>query len=145
MRSYQKKEESLHVAVCKYIKLQYPDLIFSSENGGIRLTMGQSVKAKSLRSQAKLPDLWILEPRGGYCGLLIELKKESVWLRDGSLSKNKHVQAQAAVLTRLRKKGYLAVFSCGLNATKIIIDAYMKREIKVVEAELGSMIDEWWK
>lgn len=146
MRIYNKKEESLHVAVCKYIKLQFPNLIFSSENGGIRLTMGQAVKAKSLRSETKLPDLWIMEPRGGYHGLFIELKKDPVWLKDGSLSKDKHIQAQAAILDRLKNKGYYAVFGCGLQATMHLIDLYMKRspEDKKEEPE-ASIIDEWYK
>lgn len=146
-RAYKKREESIHQAVCKYIKSQYPDCIFSSESGGIRLTMGQAIKAKSLRSESKLPDLLIMEARGGYCGLFIEIKKDSVWLRDGSLSKDKHIQAQAAVLDRLKKKRYYAVFGCGLELTMSIIDRYMKANITITEtsAPEASLIDEWYK
>lgn len=145
-RAYKKREESIHQSVCKYLKLQYPDCIFSSESGGIRLTMGQAIKAKSLRSESKLPDLLIMEARGGYCGLFIEIKKDSVWLRDGSLSKDKHIQAQAAVLDRLNKKGYCAVFGCGFDLTKAIIDDYMKRQPTIqTSAPEASLIDEWYK
>lgn len=139
-----KSEESLHIAICKYLLLQYPDVIFSSESSGLRLSIGQAVKAKKLRSEAKLPDLMIMEPRGGYHGLLIELKKDPVWLKDGSLSKDKHIQAQAAILDRLKNKGYYAVFGCGLQATMHLIDLYMKRSPKSEEPE-ASIIDEWYK
>lgn len=142
-RPYQKKEESLHQAVCKFIKSQYPDVIFSSESGGIRLTMGQAIKAKSLRSEAKLPDLMIFEARGGYHGLLIEIKKETVFLKDGSLSKDKHVQGQAAILDRLSRKGYHAVFGCGIDNVMMIINSYLAGRLKIEDT--GTLVDEWYK
>jgi len=155
MRQYKKQEESLHKAVCNFLKLQFPDLIFTSESGGIRLTMGQAVKAKSLRSESKLPDLLVMEPRGGYSGLFIEIKKESVWLRDGSLSKDKHVQAQGKVLDRLKNKGYYAVFGCGIDGTMSIINTYMKLpanaehfsvdDLRQLAPKPSDMVNEWWK
>lgn len=136
----------MHSAVCKFLKLQYPDCMFTSESSGIRLTIGQAVKAKGLRSESKLPDLMILEPRGGYCGLFIELKKESVFLKNGRLSRDKHTQAQAAVLDRLKRKGYHAVFGCGLDKTINLIDTYMKSPLLLKKDEVeGSVIDEWYK
>ena len=124
-----KQEESLQIAVSRYLKLQYPDVIFTSESSGIRLTIGQSVKAKKCRSEKKLPDVMIFEPRGDYSGLLIELKVKPVALKDGSLSKDKHIQAQNAMLTRLRIKGYCAFFAVGFEVAKTLIDEYMKLKL----------------
>jgi len=121
-----KQEESLQIAVSKYLKLQYPDVIFTSESSGIRLTMGQAVKAKKCRSDAKLPDMMIFEARGDYSGLLIELKVKPVTLKDGSLNKDKHVQAQYKMLKRLQIKGYCAFFAVGFEVAKKLIDDYMK-------------------
>jgi len=121
-----KQEESLQIAVSKYLKLQYPDVIFTSESSGIRLTMGQAVKAKKCRSGPKLPDVMIFEPRGRYSGLMIELKVKPVNLKDGSLSKNKHIQEQDKMLQRLQMKGYCAFFAIGFECAKGLIDEYMK-------------------
>lgn len=125
----QKKEESLQIALSTYIKLQYPDVVFTAESSGIRLTMGQAVKAKKCRSEDKQPDMIIMEPRGGYYGLVIELKKEdkSPFLKDGTLSKGEHIQEQERTLAKLRKKGYHAVFGVGIDACIRIVDTYMSK------------------
>ena len=70
------KEESLHLAVCNYIRMQYPNVLFNSDMSGVKLTMGQAIKAKRLRSCKGFPDLVIYEPRGEHKGLFIELKRE---------------------------------------------------------------------
>lgn len=122
-----KSEENLQIAVCKYIRHQFPQVIFTSESSGLRLTMGQAVKAKKCRSEGKLPDLIILEPRGHASGLILELKKqgEVVYNRDGSYRAG-HVAEQGKTLERLRKKGYIAQFVIGFDNAKFIIDTYLR-------------------
>lgn len=117
-------EASIHLQVCQYLRTQYPNVIFTSESSGIRLTMGQAVKAKKLRSGNKLPDLWILEQRGGYGGLFLELKKEPIYKRDGTY-KTPHIAEQAQVITQLQYKGYSATFAIGFEEAKKEIDMYM--------------------
>lgn len=123
----QKQEERLQTAVANYIKMQYPNVIFTSESSGIRVSMGVAVQMKRQRSKHKLPDLIILEPKGKFHGLCIELKKnrKEIYLKDGSLSSKKHVQEQKKTLDLLNEKGYKAVFSCGFDETQKIIDEYM--------------------
>lgn len=123
-----KREEKVQLAVCKYIAMQYKNVIFSCDlASGMKLTMGQAVKAKKMRSSRGYPDLFIAEPVGIFNGLYIEIKKEGVrvWLKDGSLSKDKHVQEQANMLDKLIEKGYLACFGVGFDMCKGIIDDYM--------------------
>lgn len=124
------KEERVHTAVCNYLRLQYPDVIFTSESAGIRLTIGQAAKVKKLRSEAALPDLWIAEPRGGYCGLFLELKRDQAEVYDkrGKLRQTPHIKAQNAMLIRLLEKGYYAAFGCGFDDAKKVIDSYMDLE-----------------
>ena len=119
-----KKEESLHIAVCNYLRLQYPDVIFTSESAGVRLTIGQAVKVKKMRSGDKLPDLWILEPKGKYSGLLIELKAGSPYKKNGQ-PKTPHFAQQLKTIERLNKKGYLAIACASFDETKQNIDSYM--------------------
>lgn len=122
----QRKEESLQIQVSAYIRAKYPDVIFTSESSGVRVSMGTAIKMKKQRSNHKLPDMIILHPMNGYCGLCIELKKEGeiVWLKNGSLSTNKHIQEQAQTLSRLGKLKYCADFAIGYNQAILLIDRY---------------------
>lgn len=139
-------ETQLQKSVCNYLKLQYPDVIFTSESSGIKLTMGQAVQAKALRSDSGLPDLMIFEPMGAYKGLFIELKVKSVWLKDGTLTIDKHVREQSEILKRLRAKGYLATFACGFDEAKEIIDYYLAESLITIDQlelsiDLGAKIN----
>lgn len=122
------REKKIHVTISEYIKLQYPGVIFFSDASGVRLTMGQSITLKRMRAaDCKIPDMIILEPRGPYAGLLLEIKddKDSPYLKDGTLSKSQHIQEQAETLDRLKHKGYATFFAVGVENGKQIIDNYM--------------------
>ena len=121
-----KSEEKLQIAVCKYLKLQYPDVIFTAESSGLKLTIGQAVIAKQLRSSKGLPDLMIFEPNKYYNGLFIELKKEGTRLKNGDMPSTKHIKEQEHILCSLFAKGYYACFACGFDEAKKIIDNYLK-------------------
>jgi hypothetical protein len=118
------KEEVIHRQVCQYIRTQYPDVIFTSEPSGLRLPIGLAVKLSKLRSGAKLPDLWILERRGNYGGLFIELKAEGI-LKKNLEYKTPHIAAQAELIDRLLEKGYSATFAVGFEDARMEIDMYM--------------------
>lgn len=123
-------EQSIHLALCTYVRAKYPQAIFTSESSGVRLTMGQAIKAKRLRSSSGLPDFWLVEPRGGYHGLFLELKRSDseVYRKDYTLKQDKHVMEQAAIIERLFHKGYLASFACGLEQAIDEVDNYMNLE-----------------
>jgi hypothetical protein len=125
-----KKEEQIQIAVCNYLKLFYPDVIFTCDlSSGMKLTIGQSVKSAKMRSSRGLPDIMILEPRGEgefrYCGLMIELKSEKAGNKNGTVKATDHTREQAAILERLEKKGYMAKFAIGFAEAKNIIDFYL--------------------
>jgi hypothetical protein len=71
----------------------------------------------------KIPDMLIFEPRGQYKGLMLELKRddEKVFKADGSPYAG-HLYEQWKILQRLTEKGYFAVFACGFNGAKNVID-----------------------
>lgn len=121
-------EEQTHQAVCNYIRLKYPDVIFNTDLSGLRLTMPQSIKVKKLRSSNGFPDLVIYEARGGYYGLFLELKRpsEKLFCNDGRMRKNDHLQEQFEMHEKLRKRGYYCQFACGFEESKILIDNYLE-------------------
>lgn len=123
-----KQEESMQKAVCTWLKFQYCDVIFRSDGGGIRLTMGQAMKVKAIQHSRSFPDLFICEARGGYHGLFLELKRkdESVWLRDGALTVNPHIREQYEMIKELRKRGFCADFAVGFDDAKKKINNYLK-------------------
>ncbi len=121
-------EKIIHKQVCQYIRMQYPGVLFNSDlAGSMRLTIGQAVALKSLRSDRGFPDIIIYEPKGQYHGLFIELKK------DGERVTNKkgfpatpHIAEQFLIIERLKSKGYWAGFAVGFDEAKSLIDLYMK-------------------
>ena len=120
-----KEEEKLQIAICNYIRLQYPDVVFTSEASGLRLPIGLAVKAKKMRSNHTLPDLWILEPKNGYHGLIIELKAKSAYTDKGRLKMTKHVLDQMYTMGLLGSKKYRCAFINSFDKAKEFIDNYM--------------------
>ena len=119
-------EKSLHFQVCEYLRLQYPNVIFNTDLSGIRLTMGQAVQAKKLRSSNGFPDLVIYEQKGNWSALMIELKKEGTRLekKTGELADD-HIKEQSLMHVNLRNRGYLAQFAIGFEQAKDLIDWYL--------------------
>lgn len=128
MNKPKQTEAQLHKMVCDYIRTKYPNVIFNSDLSGIKLTIGQATKLKSLRSSRAFPDIVIYEPRGTYHGLFIELKAEGTKLlkKDGSPA-TEHIKEQELMMRSLIKKGYLCYFAIGFNAAKFFIDKYLKK------------------
>lgn len=133
-----KHEESLQKAVCSYLRLHYPNVIFRSDfASGLKLSQYQATQHKRLQSSRSWPDLFIYKPMQHgdkfYCGLALELKKDGTSIilkigpRKGHLSENPHIQEQALMLKELNKLGYYANFAVGYDQAVNIIDWYMKK------------------
>jgi hypothetical protein len=128
-------EKTTHRAICDYLRLQYPKVLFNSDlSGSMRLTIGQARAFKNLRSNKGFPDLFIMESRNGFHGLFIEIKKEDTEIYckrktdvDGRPAMaDDHVREQAEVIRILESKGYKACFAVGFSEAKQIIDTYLK-------------------
>ncbi len=109
------------------MNIQYPDVLYMSDTiANVKLTIPQSVRNKKIQKEGfKCPDLLILEPKGKYHGLFIELKVKNIYKKNGELLKNDHLDGQAKTISDLKDKGYYATFSIGFENTKQIIDWYM--------------------
>lgn len=123
------KEFKLQKSICQYLDLQYKDILYLSDTvANLKLTIPQRARNKSIQKDGfKTPDVLILEPRGQYCGLFIELKVESPFKQDGTLKKDAHLEGQQKSINDLINKGYYACFSWGFERTKNLIDWYMQK------------------
>lgn len=136
-------EADLQMAVAGYLRTYYPDVLFHSDFGsGVKLTMGQATKQKRMNGGRRAwPDMFIAEPRVNFIppegimgcdtwthGLFLELKREGtriVKARKSDEWASDHIAEQAALLRKLRSKGYMAEFAVGFEEAKQIIDNYL--------------------
>lgn len=105
-------------------------MIFGSDASGLKLPKGQASKLARMKSGPKLPDMWIAEPSNGYHGLFLEVKAESPFKKDGSLYAGDHLKEQAAMIERLKKKGYQAMFVWSLEQAIVEVNKYMRKQTK---------------
>jgi len=122
-------EKEIHLNVCTYLKTQYKKVIFTSDLSGLKLTIGQAVQVKKMRSSNGIPDLLIFKPKGKWHGLFIELKKEGekLYKEDGSF-KSEHIKEQFEMRLKLVDLGYFVNFAIGFEDAKKLIDWYMDLE-----------------
>ena len=139
------KEYSLQVAVCRYLNLKYPQLLFMSDTvSSVKLTPAQGGRNAAIQKRDfSCPDLIIFHPNEKYNGLFMELKISSPYNRDGSLRKQKvtvkkggivvdeydHLEEQARAMRMLRDRGYWADFVWSLDDAMRIIDKYMEGKL----------------
>lgn len=146
-----KSEHEIQVDVCQYIKKRYPDVIFTSDlASGMNLGAHVGGMNTRLRSSKSIPDVTVYEPKNSdlfengilFCGLLIELKRDGVKLkRDKDAKKilkddyklrlkgdwyDLHIEEQALMHERLRRKFYKVEFACGYDEAIKLIDEYLK-------------------
>ena len=122
-------EWSVQLQFCKWIKLQYPNLLFRSDIQSAGKLSGQMQNIKLILDPFRgFPDVQVYHKSGTYIGLFIELKRinSGTFLKDGSLSSRKHVQEQAAMHNLLRSIGYKVVIAEGFEQAKEVLESYLK-------------------
>jgi hypothetical protein len=67
-------ESEIQVRVANYLKLVQPGVMFTSSPAGLKLTVGQVQKMMQMGYRKGTADLFIMELRGKYAGLWLELK-----------------------------------------------------------------------
>lgn len=110
-------EYTLQKQLCQFIRTQHPNVLFLSDTvASVKLSFPQQGRNKAIQNSSfHCPDLMILEPRGKFSGLFLELKVKSPFKADGTLYKNEHLQNQFDTLTRLNERGYKAMFIWSLE------------------------------
>lgn len=124
-----KAELKIQKQIAAYLRNVHHDIIFRSDLGGIRLSMGLRIQAKLLQDwRTGYPDMFLPEPRGEYHGLYGELKTDAgeVFLKDGiTFRANEHVTDQWAMIQALRGRGYAADWWLGYEDAIAKIEAYL--------------------
>lgn len=79
--SKQQPEYNLQTQIVQYLELQYKDVLFLSDTiAFLKLTIPQQLRNKKIqKTNFKCPDILILEPKGKYSGLFIELKAKDIY------------------------------------------------------------------
>ena len=117
-----KEEQRLQTSIVKYIKLAYPNTLFTATMGGVKLnSWGQRNALKSTGYLKGVADLLIFESKGMYKGLFIELKT----------LKGKPTIAQKEWIAYLNAKGYKAEICIELPEALECIDSYMSKGITI--------------
>lgn len=124
----QQPEYTLQRQVCDYLRKQYKDVLFMSDTvASLKLTKQQAIRNRAIQKPFfKTPDLIIFEPHELFCGMFLELKVDSPFLKDGITPKSEHISGQQKSMSDLRKKGYYANFGVGFDDCKRQIDEYLK-------------------
>jgi len=113
-----KLESSHQLEFCKWIKHTYPEIRFRSDMQAGQKRSGYMQNITDILDPfSGWPDVSIWVARSPYCGLMIEMKREKsgAILKDGSLSKGKHVQKQHQVHEFLRWLGWKVEFAEGFD------------------------------
>lgn len=120
-------EYDTQVRIVNYLSERYPTLIVQGSLGGIRLPIGNAVKAKKMGNKKDFPDLTIAIPNKRYTGCFIELKREGTRLykKNGQLVTNEHFHAQDELHKMLRAVGYYAEFAVGYQDAIQQIEKYL--------------------
>jgi len=126
-------ELSVHSKVARELKKDYPDIMFRTDfAAGMKLSPAMATRHSNLQSCSGFPDLFIIEPKNGFYGLFIELKKEvlsqkdSIYKLDGSFKKSDHVENQKLVHKILRSKGFMVTFASGAENAMQIVKEYLR-------------------
>lgn len=109
---------------CNLLEHQYPELRFMHASmAGLRISIGQAVKAKRAGMRAGCPDVFLPSARGAAFGLYIELKRR----KGGSAS-----EEQKEWIKGLREAGYEAFVVRGARQAIDIIRDYLEKPKTIV-------------
>lgn len=113
-------EYEIQTKLVRYIRLKYPDLLMAvSPAAGFKVSRGVAMKMIAMGYQKGTPDIIILEPRGGYHGLCIELKAEKGVVSD----------EQKMYLQKLALKRYSIATAFSLETAMQIVNHYLDVEM----------------
>jgi len=117
-------ETKLQLAVCKYIRMQYPQTIFRSDQAGLWMPGKAKYYQKYLQSGNGYPDLFIAEAKDKFHGFFLEIKEKKIIKLDGSYV-DERTERQARMISQLVLRGYWADFGVGFEECINKIDNYM--------------------
>ena len=134
-------EKILHRKLCSYLKENYPEVYFFSDPSGLRVTPGLRIQLQQTHSAHPQLDLVILEPSLQYKALVLELKAESPYKKNGELLKSDHLEKQLKTMNFLKSKGYHCLFAWTEDMARAIFNEYLGLPVIVPELSLREQFD----
>ena len=68
-------EYTIQKSICELLDLKAPWLLYCASAGGVRTSIVEARRMKATGYKRGFPDLFFYEPREGFMGLAIELKR----------------------------------------------------------------------
>ncbi len=134
-----RKEQSLQTAICSYMKLQYPKVIFKVDAGADANKTSHIAMEVYKKQQYKrgYPDFQIIKPSAHYNGLFLELKGcyDDLFNKNETMQrgdKDHHVE-QYDFIKELREAGYAAFFCWSMDDAIRIISNYLEGHLIPIE------------
>jgi hypothetical protein len=133
LKSFTISEEHLQIQCNDFLKIKYPELdrlYWFNSLQSIKLSIGAIAKVKRSGGLKKnLLDFYLLKNNGKYCGLVIELKKESPYKLNGQLKQDEHLENQRDTIDLLLTEGYYAKFCWDLKDFQNTIRLYLDNKL----------------
>ena len=108
-KSTKRPEDTQQIALVNHLKEHYPGTIGVSNLAGVHLHPSIKAKIASMQTHTKQADLLVLEGRGGWFSLALELKRDhDSFLNKNGTFKKGHISQQVFTLQHLRGLGYYA-------------------------------------
>lgn len=125
-------EDTVQIMYITWLKQNHPNVIYSADASGIKLTIGQATKAKrSGLINRSHPDTTIHEPTDNYGALFLELKRDDTKIykvKTPDEFASPHLKEQADRMKALNAKGYCATFAIGFQEARDITIKYLNNE-----------------
>ena len=121
---YLTKEQKEHSALCVWINIQYPKMLWwHTPNEGNKTPFERYLSSK-MGTKKGVSDFLIMEKRGGFDGLVIELKAPDV--RIYKKDKSCYYPEQEQFLKDMNDRNFYSCFCSGFDEAKSVITNYMK-------------------
>ena len=115
-------------SVANYLKAMHSNVLFTTSPEGMRLPIGSAIKLKNMGYRRGTPDMLILEPRGMFHGLFVEMKRIELRDASGKIFQTKGVLSphQKEMIKLLKERNYMVVVCYGSSEAIDEIEAYLK-------------------
>ena len=129
MKTIEADEQAALFRWAKMMERYHPELaLLNGSLNGVRLSIGNAVKAKKAGMKKGFPDIQLPIAKGGYHGLFIELKIKPYRNHKHKIIYPKISGEQLWWISKLKTMGYRAVICKGFDAAMIEILNYLQQE-----------------
>ena len=127
LKTIESDEQAALFRWAKMMERYHPELaLLNGSLNGVKLTIGQAVKAKKQGMKKGFPDIQLPVPRGGYHGLFIELKIKPYRNFKGKMVYPTTSDDQKWWQARLREQGNRSEICEGYDAAQNEISSYLQ-------------------